>query len=216
MTSEQVAAPVYQGQFGTFSITAADRQEVKVYRGGLAIAALCLAIGSALVGWQGSQPWVLQTLTVLYAGFWLALGVSLMKIHIYLKPLHQLLKLFWLMGGVASLALAIIYPTPLLLTLYQQPLTLLGAGFTFAALTGIFFKEAFCFGRLETQLLTPIVPTLLLGHLLGWLPPLWEGWLLAAWASLFLIFAGRKAVQAIPDDIGDKSVFAYLQQQAAQ
>ncbi|NEQ31697.1 MAG: DUF2301 domain-containing membrane protein [Leptolyngbya sp. SIO4C5] len=214
MVSEQITSPVYQGQFGPFSITAADRQEVVIYRGALGLAALCFAAGSALFWLQGAQPWVLQVLTLLYGGFWLALGVSLTKIHIYLKPLHQTLKLFWLIGGVASLGLAIAYPSPLLLTLYQQPLTLLGVGFTFAALTGIFFKEAFCFGRPETLLLTLIVPGLLLGHMLGWLPLLWERWLLAAWVVLFLVFAVRKAVQPIPPDIGDKSVFEYLEQRA--
>jgi uncharacterized integral membrane protein len=34
--------------------------------------------------------------------------------------------------------------------------------------------------------------------------------LLALWAVLFLVFAGRKVVQEIPPDIGDKSVFDYL------
>jgi uncharacterized integral membrane protein len=92
----------------------------------------------------------------------------------------------------------------------EQPQVLWGIGFTFAALTGIFFKEAFCFNRLETKLLTPLVPLLLLGHLFGWLPLGTEQLLLAAWAVLFVVFALRKAVQPIVPDIGDKSVFAYL------
>jgi uncharacterized integral membrane protein len=37
--------------------------------------------------------------------------------------------------------------------------------------------------------------------------------LLALWALLFLVFAVRKVIQPIPPDIGDKSVFAYLEQQ---
>jgi hypothetical protein len=40
--------------------------------------------------------------------------------------------------------------------------------------------------------------------------------LLASWAGLFLLFAWRKIPQAIPADIGDKSVFAYLKQQRKQ
>jgi uncharacterized integral membrane protein len=88
----------------------------------------------------------------------------------------------------------------------------LGVGFTFAALTGIYFKEAFCFNRLETKVLTPLVPVLLLGHLSGVLPLAWEQVLLGIWAVLFIVFALRKVVQAIPPDIGDKSVFAYLKQ----
>ncbi|MEM8810177.1 MAG: DUF2301 domain-containing membrane protein, partial [Cyanobacteria bacterium P01_G01_bin.38] len=83
----------------------------------------------------------------------------------------------------------------------------------FAALTGIFFKEAFCFNRFETKFLTPIVPLLLLGHLSAILPVTVERGLLATWAGLFVIFALRKVIQAIPPDIGDKSVFDYLAQQ---
>jgi uncharacterized integral membrane protein len=101
----------------------------------------------------------------------------------------------------------------LAVTVYNYPAALFGVGFVFAALTGIYFKEAFCFNRLETKILTPLVPTLLLGHLVGVLPVQWEQWMLGIWAILFIVFAIRKAVQAIPPDIGDKSVFAYLKEQ---
>ncbi len=124
--------------------------------------------------------------------------------------LHRTLQVFWLIGSISAIILGITSSEPLAITIYTQPLTLLGVGFTFAALTGIYFKEAFCFNRLETKLLTPIVPLLLLGHLVGILPTQLEQLLLGTWAILFVIFAMRKAVQAIPPDIGDKSVFAYL------
>jgi uncharacterized integral membrane protein len=179
----------------------------------LMVAALSFAIGSGLVLWEGNNPTVLTALTPLYACFSLALGVSLLMIHIYMESLHRLLQIFWGIGSLAAVVLAIQNPAPLALTVYNQPLTLLGIGFTFAALTGIYFKEAFCFDRLETKLLTPLVPILLLGHLLGVLPVEGEQFLLALWAILFVVFVIRKAIQAIPPDIGDKSVFAYLQQQ---
>jgi uncharacterized integral membrane protein len=54
------------------------------------------------------------------------------------------------------------------------------------------------------------VPLLLVGHLVGVLPTQAEQVLLGIWAILFVVFALRKAVQEIPPDIGDKSVFAYL------
>jgi len=91
-------------------------------------------------------------------------------------------------------------------------MTLFGVGFTFAALTGIYFKEAFCFNRIETKFLTPLVPVLLLGHLTGVIPAIGEQLLLGIWAILFVVFALRKVVQPIPPDIGDKSVFAYLKE----
>ncbi|MEO0988306.1 MAG: DUF2301 domain-containing membrane protein [Cyanobacteria bacterium J06639_14] len=215
-TQAEQESVIYQGQFGPFTIEEPDRREVILYRAGLFVAALCFALGTSSVFWQGDKLWVLQSLSGLYTVFWLALGLSLLKIHIYLKPLHRLLQGFWLVGGVASLAIAHFSPEPFVLTVYQQPVSLWGVGFTFAALTGIFFKEAFCFNRFETKLLTPIVPLLLLGHLFQFLPASWESILLALWAINFLIFALRKVIQPIPPDIGDKSVFEYLARQEQQ
>ncbi|MEH2071577.1 MAG: DUF2301 domain-containing membrane protein [Nostoc sp.] len=213
MTMQTLPVPeVYQGHFGEFTITQSDRTGVIIYRAGLMIAALSFAIGSALVLFNNS-PSVVSTLTPLYACFILALGVSLFTIHIYMSLLHRMLQVFWAIGTIASAILALSSSQPLAVAVYNQPITLFGVGFIFVALTGIYFKEAFCFNRLETKVLTPIVPLLLLGHLVGVLPSQWESILLGIWAILFLVFALRKTVQAIPADIGDKSVFAYFKEQ---
>ncbi|MDZ8186841.1 MAG: DUF2301 domain-containing membrane protein [Nostoc sp. ChiSLP02] len=213
MTTQILPAPeVYQGQFGEFTITSNDRTGVIIYRTGLMIAALSFAVGSALVLFN-NNPTVISLLTPLYACFILGLGVSLFTIHIYMIVLHRMLQVFWAIGTIASTVLALSSSEPLAVTIYNQPLTLFGVGFIFVALTGIYFKEAFCFNRLETKVLTPIVPLLLLGHLVGIFTIQWESILLGIWATLFLVFALRKTVQRIPDDIGDKSVFAYLKQQ---
>ncbi|MEH1971198.1 MULTISPECIES: DUF2301 domain-containing membrane protein [unclassified Nostoc] len=213
MTTQTLPAPeVYQGQFGEFTITQSDRTGVIVYRAGLMVAALSFAIGSALI-LLNNNPTVVTALTPLYACFSLALGVSLFTIHIYMASLHRMLQIFWAIGNIASAILALSSSDPLALTVYNQPITLFGVGFIFVALTGIYFKEAFCFNRLETKVLTPIVPLLLLGHLVGILPTQGESILLGIWATLFLVFALRKTVQAIPADIGDKSVFTYLKEQ---
>lgn len=211
MTSS-IEPVIYQGQFGEFTITERDRWEVIVYRSGLVLAAVCFVIGAGLVLGSDQLDSRLHILIWLYSGFCLGLGVSLWTIHIYMKLLHRVLQVFWGIGVVASLAIAHGSPAPFALTVYNHPLTIFGVGFVFAALTGIFFKEAFCFDRLETKLLTPLVPVLLLGHLLGWLSLPVEQVLLAIGAGLFAVFALRKAIQPIPPDIGDKSVFAYLKQ----
>ncbi|BAZ65771.1 MAG: DUF2301 domain-containing membrane protein [Pelatocladus maniniholoensis HA4357-MV3] len=211
MTTQTISAPeVYQGQFGEFTITEGDRKGVIIYRSGLMLAAICFAVGSTLV-LLNPNPTIFKLLTPLYACFSLGLGISLLTIHIYMVELHRALQVFWLIGSVSAIILAITNSEPLAITLYTQPLTLLGVGFTFAALTGIYFKEAFCFNRLETKLLTPVVPLLLLGHLVGILPTQLEQILLGIWAILFVVFAMRKTVQVITADIGDKSVFDYLE-----
>ncbi|MEB3189395.1 MAG: DUF2301 domain-containing membrane protein [Snowella sp.] len=205
-------SPIYQGQFGEFTITDSDRREVILYRTGLAIAALSFVAGVTLFLTNALSSFLLPILNLLFLLFSLGLGLSLWKIHIYLKPLHQALQLFLAIGSVSALFFVIYLQQPLAQLVYSYPLSLLGIGFSFAALTGIFFKEAFCFNRLETKFLTPLVPLLLLGHLFSILPVSLEKILLALWAGLFLIFVARKVIQPIPPDIGDKSVFTYLEQ----
>lgn len=202
----------YKGQFGEFTITKKDRLEVIIYRGGLVLAAASFAIACNLFFAQGTAA--LSAITPLFALFSLGLGISLFYIHIYMKALHRTLQAFWLIGTVASVAIALKSNEPLALYIYNNPLTLFGTGFSFAALTGIFFKEAFCFNRLETKVLTPIVPLLLLGHMIDIIPVELEQTLLGIWSLGFSIFAIRKMVQAIDPDIGDKSVFEYLKQQS--
>ncbi|XHU95442.1 MAG: DUF2301 domain-containing membrane protein [cyanobacterium endosymbiont of Rhopalodia gibba] len=204
---------IYQGQFGKFTVTQNDRAEVVIYRLGLCLASFNFAIATLLVLIIGEQLWVLNLLTLLFVMFSLGLGISLATIHIYLRPLHRLLQVFWIIGTITALIIAWQSSEPLALFVYNHPSTLFGIGFTFAALTGIFFKEAFCFNRLETKFLTFLVPSLLLGHLIGILPVGVEAVFLASWGLLFVIFSSRKAIQAIPPDIGDKSVFTHLEQQ---
>jgi uncharacterized integral membrane protein len=204
---------VYQGQFGSYTITDADRRGVVVYRIGLMVAALAFAAGVGLALLNFDPVWVVQTIGWLYGLMWLGLGISLATIHIYLVPLHRLLQGIWLVGGLTSLAITIRIDGPLAQTVVDYPQTIWGVGFTFAALTGIFFKEAFCFNRLETKLLTPLVPLVLLGHLSGLVPVGTQKMLIGIWALLFMVFALRKAMQPLVPDIGDKSVFDYLKQQ---
>jgi uncharacterized integral membrane protein len=209
--------PVYQGQFGEFTITESDRQGVIIYRSALLTAAICFAIGSLLAILFAPNPLILNLLTGFYFAFSIALGIALANIHIYLKLLHRTLQVFLGIGSGAALiftAIAFQHQQSLATYIYEHPLTILGVGFTFAAIAGIYFKEAFCFNRFETKFLVAIAPSLLLGHLLGWLSVDIEKSLLIAWAVLFVIFGLRKFFQAIPDDIGDKSVFEYLEKQA--
>lgn len=207
--------PVYRGEFGDFVITKEDRLGVIVYRCGLAMSAIAFSLGSYLVISQGLTPVVANALTVLFGIFSLGLGISLLTIHIYLESLHRVLQIFWLVGSLSALAFGLSSDQPLALYVAQHPLSLFGIGFIFAALTGIYFKEGFCFHRLETKILTPLVPMLLLGHLTGVLPSDVEKILLGIWAIFYLVFVVRKAFQAIPPDIGDKSVFVYLKEQKA-
>jgi uncharacterized integral membrane protein len=214
----QITPEVYQGQFGTFTITDQDRQSVVIYRSALMVSAVSLGIATAiilahLIQNRAVDPQALDLITFLYITFSIGLGIALAMIHIYMVVLHRALQAFLAIGSVSAIVFAIYYQQPIGSIVYQHPLTILGVGFTFAALTGIFFKEAFCFNRFETKILTFLVPLLLLGHLTNLLPQSIEVGLLSVWSGLFLVFAIRKAIQDIPPDLGDKSVFEYLKTQ---
>jgi uncharacterized integral membrane protein len=218
LSDSGISSEIYQGQFGTFTITDQDRQSVVIYRSALMASAVSFAIGTIIVLFQLSQigtvdPIVLNLLTLLCITFSIGLGIALATIHIYMAFLHRVLQVFWVIGSVSAIIFSLYYHQPIGTIIYQYPSTILGVGFTFAALTGIFFKEAFCFNRFETKLLVFVVPALLLGHLINILPQNIEAILLAIWAGLFMVFAIRKAIQAIPPDLGDKSVFEYLKNQ---
>ena len=212
---QELTSQVYQGQFGDFTITPDDAKGVIIYRAGLMVAAVCFGLGATLA-LLSADPATVRWLTPLYVCFYIALGVSLATIHIYLAILHRVLQLFWLVGGAAAIWLTLTTAEPIAIAAYNNPVALFCLSFTFVALTGIYFKEAFCFNRLETKLLTPLVPILILGHIGDFLSLYSERILLAVWALLFTIFALRKAFQSIPPDIGDKSVFEYLKHNSAK
>ncbi|NEQ24978.1 MAG: hypothetical protein F6K28_38975, partial [Microcoleus sp. SIO2G3] len=122
------AIEIYQGQFGEFTITEGDRRGVIVYRLSLFVAAACFAIGSGLALWRGEA--IAPLLTPLYTIFSIALFVSLLTIHIYMSALHRTLQAFWLIGSVAALGVAHLYPEPFAVSVYEHPQTLWGVGFT--------------------------------------------------------------------------------------
>ena len=203
---------VFEGQFGTFTVDKSDRLGVVIYRSSLAIATLAFGIGAAIALTQPLGSSLLQVIDVLFAVFCLGLGVALWTIHIYLAPLHKALQALWLTGSLGAVWVATQQSGSLIHNLYTQPIALLLSGWVFVALTGIFFKEAFCFNRLETKFLTFVVPIVLGGHWLGILPLSAEKIGLILWAVLMGVFAFRKLIQPIPPDLGDKSVFEYLHQ----
>ena len=157
------ADPQFDGMYGPFTITSKDREEVQRYRICLLISGISLSAGLLQwwqVGGQWAWPWLLP--------LGLSLGLALQWIHIYLRPLHRALQLFWLIGCLGWLVLMLqASANEALETLASQPVWLLAVGPMFAALTGIGFKEFFCFRRPEAIGLTLLLPIALLGRLLG-------------------------------------------------
>lgn len=204
--------PVFEGVYGPFTITATDRREVLGYRLALLTAAIAQAALLAQWNWLGGA-WLWPWLLPLAAG----LGLALRWIHIYLRPLHRALQLFWLLGCLGFGALLLVAgPTGMAAALAADGRWIWAVGPLFAALAGIGFKEFFCFRRPEAIGVTLLLPAALLGRLSGLLGPAACGWLLAIEAALLLVLCLRKLPMPAAADVGDKSVFAFLEAERRQ
>ena len=211
MTSASTTAAdaVFEGVYGPYRITDGDRREVLGYR--LALFTAALAQAALLLQWQRwGGTWLWPWLLPLLAG----VGLALRWIHIYLRPLHRALQLLWLIGSLGFVALAIqAGPSGMAAALAQERRWIWLIGPLFAALAGIGFKEFFCFRRPEAIGVTLLLPIALLGHLSGLLPGSSTALLLGLEAALLLVLCLRKFPMPAAADVGDKSVFAYLEAQ---
>ena len=202
----------FEGAYGPYSITADDEREVFSYR--LALFTAALAQVGLLLQWRqlgGASlwPWLLPLL--------IGVGLALRWIHIYLWPLHRALQLLWLVGCLGFAALAFnAGPNGMAEAIANNPRWIWAIGPFFAALAGIGFKEFFCFRRPEAIGVTLLLPLALLGSLMGLLPTAVSGSLMGLEAALLLVLTLRKFPMPAAADVGDKSVFAYLDAQRQQ
>ena len=84
---------------------------------------------------------------------------------------------------------------------------------TFVSLTGVGFKEFFCFRRIEAIGITILIPIAFIGHLTELTNEKFTFSLLVLSSLLLLILGIRKFDLPAEADIGDKSVFDFLENQ---
>ena len=144
----------------------------------------------------------------------ISIGLSLKWIHIYLRPLHQTLTIFWVIGCIGFLILLYHFGvTNLMYGLRENPKSILLIGPLFASLTGIGFKEFFCFRRIEAIGITIFIPIALIGYLTELANESFTFATLVVSSLLLLSMGIRKFNLPAEADIGDKSVFDYLESQ---
>ena len=198
-----------KGVYGDFIVTTKDKKEVFLYR--LSILCCGLFFSFGLIQWLNngsSQVWIY------FAGLVISLGFGLKWIHIYLKPLHQALIIFWAIGCIGLGTVAYHFGlTGLIYGLRENPKWLFLIGPFFVSLTGVGFKEFFCFRRLEAIGITILIPIALIGHLTGISNEKTTFALLVASSFLLLVLGIRKFDLPAEADVGDKSVFDFLENQ---
>ena len=198
-----------KGVYGDFIVTSNDKKEVLFYRLSILFCGLFFSIGIAQWFTNGShQIWIWLL------GMSISMGLSLKWIHIYLRPLHQTLTIFWVLGCIGFLILSYHFGvTNLIYGLRENPKSILLIGPLFASLTGIGFKEFFCFRRIEAIGITILIPIALIGHLTELTNEKLTFALLVFSSFLLLVLGIRKFNLSAEADIGDKSVFAFLESQ---
>ena len=201
-----------KGVYGDFIVTSNDKKEVLFYRLSILFCGLFFLIGIAQWFFSGSnQIWIwLLCMNI-------SIGLSLKWIHIYLRPLHQALTIFWVLGCIGLMILSYNFGVEnLIYGLKENPKSLLLIGPLFASLTGIGFKEFFCFRRIEAIGITIFIPISLIGYLTELANESFTFTTLVVSSLLLLLMGIRKFNFPAEADIGDKSVFDYLESQRKQ
>ena len=198
-----------KGIYGDFIVTSNDKKEVLFYRLSILFCGLFFSIGIAQWFTNGSnQIWIFLL------GMSISMGLSLKWIHIYLRTLHQTLTIFWVLGCIGFVILAYHFGlTNIIYGLRENRQSILLIGPLFAALTGIGFKEFFCFRRIEAIGITIFIPIALIGYLTELANERFTFAILLVSSLLLLLMGIRKFNLPSEADIGDKSVFDFLESQ---
>ena len=198
-----------QGVYGEFIVDSKDKKEVFYYRFSILTCALFFSIGLAELYFYGSNH-----IWIYFIGIAISLGLSLKWIHIYLRPLHQTLFIFWLIGCIGLAIISYNFGlTNIIYSLRENPKLILLIGPLFASLTGIGIKEFFCFRRIEAIGITIFIPIALIGYLTELANEKFT-FIFLSISSFLLLFMGiRKFNLPLEADIGDKSVFEFLEKQ---
>ena len=201
-----------KGIYGDFIITTQDKKEVLLYRLSLISCGLFFSLG--LLQWfnnGSSRVWIC------FLGLAISIGLCLKWIHIYIRSLHQALIIFWTIGCIGLGIVAYHFGlTNFILGIKENPRWLFLVGPLFVSLTGIGFKEFFCFRRIEAIGITLLIPLAFIGRLTELTNENYTFALLVV-SSLLLLVLGLRKFDLPPEaDIGDKSVFNFLESKRKQ
>lgn len=188
-------------------LTQYDRVTVIIYRSGILLSAVMVAcLAAAGVIFNDLQQAMRPSGFLLYTLF-VAVGLSVMYIHLYVSRFHRVLKRLYI--GAAACVGVLSYlghgnPAAGIFGAWYGPALLLPLSGCLGFITA---KEAFCFRLIEGYVLAVLMPGYLLlatakalspGAILGGLVLI---------AAMLLFFTARKIFMPLHYDIGDKSAY---------
>ena len=131
-----------------------------------------------------------------------------------MRPLHQALILLWAIGCIGLGIVAYHFgSTNFIDGIKESPKWVFLIGPIFASLTGIGFKEFFCFRRIEALGITIFIPIVFIVHVTQLTNEKFTFALLIISSLLLLALGIRKFDLPAEADLGDKSVFDFLESQ---
>lgn len=196
-------------------LSSKERMSVILYRTGILLSAILLSLGAFLFikdyaggDWQkpgSSMPGYGVTLYIL--SLYLAVGMSVFFIHLYVAKFRKFLKRLYYISLVALLILLVIGKGDIGSVIFGTgygPLFLLPLSGCLGFITA---KEAFCFRLNEGYLLAIIMPIYILILSVRGISPRGAAFGLILIAGLMVLFTIRKVPMSMHYDIGDKSAY---------
>ena len=199
------------GEYKMFQpLTKEDRVTVIIYRVGIALSSIIVTV-LALAIWHAGRiddsARIATLVNVLVPLLYVAVGLSVIFIHLYVGRFHKLLKVLYAVAVAALIALMVIGKGSLVAAITERSYLLA----FFLPLSGclgfVTAKEAFCFQLIEGYILAIFMPFYLLLLSAGGMTLQQASYGFFLIAVLLLLFTFRKVFMPLHTDIGDKSAY---------
>ncbi|MGO9014950.1 MAG: DUF2301 domain-containing membrane protein [Dissulfurispiraceae bacterium] len=199
------------GEQGYFQpLTPGDKISVILYRAGIVLSTLFILAGAFFSSnasrYQEYISYAFLT-NVLLIKLYVAVGISVFFIHLYVGKFHRALKKLYYIAVISLILLFIIGRGDVLGVLVSKtygPILLLPLS---GCLGFITVKEAFCFRLIEGYLLALTMPVYLVVLAGRGLTAKGVSYGLILIAAMLVVFTLRKVFMPLHYDIGDKSAY---------
>lgn len=193
-------------------LTREDKITVVLYRIGILLSALIIALAAFIAVKSGSQAYSPivsgKTMNILLLLLYLSVGISVFFIHLYVGKFYRVLKkIYFLALGCLGLLFLIGHGNPVIPLFRTPPYSAILLIPLSLCLGFVAAKEAFCFRLLEGYLLAVLLPAYTVFYAVGVFSPESAAFVLAFIAVMLVFFTFRKIFMPIHFDIGDKSAY---------